>query len=129
MLHKNSCFLDCLARMLDFDPNGLHARYMQLASLAEPEKQGYHPHVFSHILPIRELVVAPACEGQPLIPASECVRLVLSLLTSNDCVVVGPRKDGGGEHALLVTEAGIWCPSAGFMDTPSINIRSIWVVR
>jgi len=135
MLHKNSCFLDCLAMLLERSPLWLHHKYLGLATLSNPEDQGYHPQVFALLVPISELVIAPTANGAPLLSSCESERRMMEVVTSEACIAVGPKTLGGSEHAIFINahrnagSDGLWDPSVGNVHVSPIKIRSLWVIR
>lgn len=128
MLHKNSCFLECLARLLGEDPQDLHEIYLKVTTGAKPEECGYHPQVFAFRLSYIE--IAPCNHlGEAIVSGEQAQERFNKIVEKYPtCILVGPRANGS-EHAILMDAGKFWCPAEGDIVEPNIGIRSAWVKR
>jgi hypothetical protein len=129
MLHKSSCFLDCLALLLAEPIDSLHRFYMAMVTDQKPEETGYHPQIFAFRLSFIE--IAPCgTDGLPVISLEQAQERFDAVCAAySAAILVGPRLDTGSEHANLLMDGTFWCPVEGMLESPNIGIRSAWVKR
>jgi hypothetical protein len=129
----HSCFIDCCELAFKAKAEVIDETYRSLCQVDAVD--GYHTGVVNVIffeaygVGLTEVDFLPVTpDGEPIAGMDHITRGVSNWFKRPkfSCVVTGPRKDGGEEHANAFVGGRFICPVEGALDEPNIKLRSLW---
>lgn len=137
--NKASCFIDAVEIAFDLPTKHTEAGYKALLPKSNPDEDGYHPSVVNTIIfmtfgfGLAEIDALPVNESGVPIDEDRRIAGVLKHWFDQEgfsAVVQGPRIDNDQEHAVAFRGGKFIDPATSERsDTPSVRIRSVWVLR